>query len=283
MTDSSFVWQRNPITYWLTPLVAVAHFAAAVLLVGVIGRVEDGIWLLATTALPVSQATLLAIWAAVSRVASFVRIPLAIVGLAGVWYVDCQSLAWTCEDFRSAAHAGMFAVQATVVFAVPAGVGCYARRSLRHEGEEALARKRFQFTLGALLAWAVAIGVLLGLGRAALAASGWTRDVVGGQLFRHGLVIGAYNACYGLLIAWAVLLGRRRLWRWAIASLAVGLLAWSEGPALLAVFGSNGRVSVTHWIAWSAFQVLYLSATLIPVSLALRLACRSSIASKSGA
>ena len=90
-------------------------------------------------------------------------------------------------------------------------------------------------------------------------------------MFRHGLVIGAYNACYGLLIAWALLLGRgRRPWRLAIAWVAVGLLAWSEEPVLVAIFGADGRVGVMHWIVWSAFQALYLSVTLIPLSLALR-------------
>jgi hypothetical protein len=282
VTDSSTVWQHTRISYAVTAGILGVHLAAAYLIAGRIGRVDGAIWLLATTAVPVSQATLLAVWAALSRTASFVRIPVAVIGLVGVWYVELQSLAWTSQDWRSAAHAGMFAVQAAIVFVVAASVAGLVRRSRRRKGGLS-ATKRFQFTLGSLLAWAGAIAVLLGLGKTALAASGWTLDVTDGQVFWHGLVIGAYNACYGLLIAWALLLGRgRRPWRLAIAWVAVGLLAWSEEAVLIAVFGSNGRVGVMHWIMWSAFQVLYLSATLIPLSLTLRVTwaqplCRSPV------
>jgi hypothetical protein len=250
--------------------VLAAHVTAAVLLAALIGRVNGEIGLLATTAVPVSQATLLALWAALSRVRSYVRIPLAIAGLAGVWFVESRSLDWTSDDWRSAAHAGMFAVQATLVFAVAQCAGRWTGRPLRHEGGSP-AKMRFQFTLGALLAWAVAIGVLLGLGKAALAGSGWTRDVVSGQLFRHGLVIGVYNASYGLLIAWAVLVRRRRwAWRLPIALVFASLLAWSEGPVLEALCQSNGSVGVLGWIGWSTFQVFYLSASLVFIAISRR-------------
>ena len=84
-------------------------------------------------------------------------------------------------------------------------------------------------------------------------------------------VIGVFNASYGLLIAWAVLVRRRRwAWRLPIALVLAGLLAWSEGPVLGALCQSNGSVGVLGWIGWSAFQVFYLSASLVFIAISRR-------------
>lgn len=84
-------------------------------------------------------------------------------------------------------------------------------------------------------------------------------------------MVGLFNACYALLVAWAVLIGRRRfVLRLVIALLLAGLVAFPARHVLDAVFGEDGELSAPQWAAQAGFQVVLLLLTLVPLRVARR-------------
>ena len=73
--SSSIVWGmvRTPIALVAVVSMLAVHLAADVLILGWVGRPENETLLLAAVAVPLAQASLLALWAAAGRGRSYVR------------------------------------------------------------------------------------------------------------------------------------------------------------------------------------------------------------------
>jgi hypothetical protein len=250
----------------VTTILLGVHVAVDAAIVGWIRRPADEGWLLlAAAAVPLAQATLVAAWAALSPIRSYVRIPLAILAFAWLWHVQCRSLDFECRDYLSADHALSLATQGTLVLLVllAARTVAWSWRRRRNSRDET----PVQFSIGSLLCWTAAVALLLGLGKFALVKSGWTSEFVHGRMFFVGAVVGAYDAAVGLL-ALAIFIGRKQwLFKTVAALFIVALLVLSEKPVLKYLFEFDWAVNTAQWYALTGLHLAYLAATLLPLAL----------------
>jgi hypothetical protein len=230
-----------------------------------LGSWYEGTWehllLLCVSALPLAQATLLALWAVSGRLIACLRVPMAILLLTVIWLVECKALAFEMADYRTAAHALMLLCQFLWVVGM---TGCVLaiRRLCRHRPGSPSERSRFQFRLVSVLVWMLGMGVLLGVGRLILMYAQWTPEILQGELFFYGVIVGCFNAAFGLLLILAMSWGRRR-WPAACAALAlIFALAWLQPSVMQAMFGAAGRMSRVDWLLQAGFQSTFLLATL---------------------
>lgn len=232
-------------------------------------RSDHPLVLLAVAALPLAQASLLAIWIVGGRWLSYVRVPAALIGLTAVWALECHALGLELADDRSAAYALAFAVQTILVGGLPAlirlGTWLAGRRRDRERSPS-----RVQFSVGFILGWVGAVGLVLGAWKLVLVRAGWPWQVIEGRLFLFGAVVGAYNAAFALIMLAGLWWGRR--W-WRIVPQGLFAAAWasaiaaSQGAALQALFGVDGNVFRAQWVFLAGFQAVYLLVTLVPIRL----------------
>ncbi len=237
------------------------HLLMDVLIAGPIRRVDSQVLLLVIAAIPVGQVTLLALWAGLSPVRSYLRFALLTLGLVWLWFVEGRSLDFSYNVDLSTAHAMMFLTQAAIVFADASLIRVVAWRR-RRRAESA---PRMQVGLGFLLAWIASIAVALALGREVWIRCEWSLDVVKGRFFWFGCVVGVYNALVGLLAIWARPAGSK--WfvcQLVFALLLTGLMAWSQRLALEMLFGEDGGLNALDWLTSAGSQAAILLATLIP-------------------
>lgn len=243
------------------------HMAATVWIAVSYRRSDQPLVLLAVSALPLAQASLLAAWAAGGRPRSYVRVPAAVVAATAAWAVECRALGMESADERCAAYALAFAVQVVLVGGVLAAwrLGRWLGRQGRDPADSA---RRLRFSIVFLLGWVTGIGVVLGAWRLVLARSVWPVEVVEGPLFSFGAAAGAYNAAFGLIMLAGVWWGRRS---WLVvvrvlsALMLVGLLAGSQPFVLHALFGKTGNVDSAEWLVQAGFQAAYLLLSLVPL------------------
>jgi len=248
-------------------LVLVTHFAIdAVLLLFNWAILDD--WHMLLLAWPLSQGSLLAVWAAVSRTRAYLRFPAALLGLAWMWFVTVDLLVFGTTSPESATFASMFVAQAlSIVLATMVGGLIHRHFERRRAGQTADRSESLQYGLGSLFVWTTIFAVMLGLGRMAFLLLGWTPEVVKHEYFIFAAGIGVCNAMYALLVL-ASLVGRRRLVLRILLSLVLGgMLALGENWLLEFVFGDDGGMSVKGCLILGVAQLVYLYATLLPLRL----------------
>jgi hypothetical protein len=133
-----------------------------------------------------------------------------------------------------------------------------------------MSESRIQFGLGWVLGWVAAVALILGAGKLVLIRSGWPVEVVKGELFPLGAVVGTYNALFALLIVVSVWWGRR--WyrlvpQVLLALILVGAAACSQSVVLRTWCSTDGNVEPLAWLVQAGFQALYLLVTLVPIRL----------------
>ncbi len=220
-----------------------------------------GGWYLVFLAWPLSQGSLIALWAGISRARSYVRFPIAVVATAWAWYVAMIVLSGP----ELAGWATMFATQALIVcVAISAGRLLWRWRRLRRgsQSEEPLIP---QYSLRFLLLWTTLLSIMLGTGRTVFARLGWTSDVVGSEYFYFFPVLGLHNAVFALLV-FASLVGRTWLLRRILMALVlIFAVGYFEIDVFSFAFENAGGPSLADFLFLAGFQAAYLYATLLPL------------------
>jgi hypothetical protein len=225
---------------------------------------------LACLAWPMSQASLVAVWAALSRMRSYLRFLFAVLGLVCAWLLLVLIVPRELHDPECASFAAMFLVQALVILLVVAAGRLAWRQIARARGRPGEDRtRRLQYDLATLLLWTVSLSVALGLGRLVFTGLGWTGGgVVEQQYFFFSMVFGVGNAGCALLVL-ASLLGRS-WWivRVCLGLVAVGILGGLEPLLFSWLFGEAGGLDLAEFLGIVGSQAVYLYATLVPLRLA---------------
>jgi len=218
---------------------------------------------------PMSQASLVAIWAAISRMPLYVRFVVAVLGL---W--------WTCymASVIFYAEAGIrdevwVALWVTITLTQAAGIvivivvcrvvwTCFERRQA---GSAQAPFGRQQFSIASLLIWTAALAAVLGLGKTAAIYYGWRAE----EFAWHGelLWLGAFHAVCALLVL-ASLTSRAPLWvAVPLGVITLGLLTCSEAFIFFEYSGGEYTSALTEAAMLNGFQAMYLYATLLPLRL----------------
>jgi hypothetical protein len=253
----------------------VGHSIATIGILASYERSPNLLLLTAVSALPLAQASLLAVWVTLGRSLSYVRFAVAGVVATVLWAVECHSLNLQLPDERSAAHALALAVQIVLIGGVLATIRL-GRWLVEHRSNSCDERDRVQFSVGSLLGWVAATAVVLGAWKLSLNRAAWPIDVIRGDSFLFGAAVGAYNAFFALTVLGSVSRGRRWyafLAQGFAALVLVGVVASFQSVVLRTVFNGNGGVDVVGWMLLAGFQGLYLLVTLVPVRL-YKLSCR---------
>jgi hypothetical protein len=215
---------------------------------------------------PFSQGSLIALWAGLSRISSFLRLPAALLGIVWTWFLTVRLLDFPLRGEESAGWAAMFATQAlSILVLVTAGrlIWYLVRRGRPGATEETT--RPVQFSLRFLLLWMTLLAVILGLGSTAFQRLGWTPQVVRWQYFYFGPVLGAGNALFALIVLLSLAGRTWLLVRMLLASTVVSVLGYAHWYVLMLLFGNTGGVMATDLVLLAVYQVLYLYATLLPL------------------
>lgn len=225
-------------------------------------RGPEQLWLLA---IPVSQASLLAIWSAASPLRSYVRVPLAVIGVCWTWLITARLLLdHRSYDEQTAAWAAMLAIQSLLIL-LTLGAWQVAQQYVGRRRLSCTRTAPWQYTLGSLLIWTTVLAVFLGAGKIALQRLGWTIRVLDDRFFFMTCLLGVYNAVYAVAVLAALFAGRKIILRTVVATAVVGLFAASERFALTTIFGDDGGVPVVEWLYFAGCQAGYIYLTLLPL------------------
>jgi len=247
-------------------LLLAAHAALDLVLLAS-GWELHGTWDLFLLAWPFSQGSLIALWAAVSRIRSFLRFPAALLGIVWTWFLTVRVLGLvSLRGGESAGWAAMFATQALSILVLTTGcclIWQLVRR--RRPGGRAADTRPVQFSLRFLLLWTTLLALMLGLGQTAFQRLGWTPQVVQWEYFYFCPVLGAGNALFALIVL-ASLTGRAWLLvRMLLATTLVGMLGYAQWHVLMLLFGNTGGVAIFDFALLGIYQAAYLYATLLPL------------------
>jgi hypothetical protein len=251
-------------------LLLTAHAGASIWIAASYRRSDNPWLLLAVSALPLAQTSLLAMWAAWGRGPSHLRTAVVVIAVTELWAVECHSLNLNVPDDRCAAYALTFAVQTVLISGLLAAMRPGGWLIGRRGPDRGKPERRVQFGVGFVLGWVTAVAVVLGVWKLVLIHSGWPVEVLKGTFFLFGGTVGAYNAVFALLVLAGVWWGRRWYRVLAQAVLALVLVcavALSQSVVLRTLFGTNGRVETAAWVVQAGFQALYLLVTLVPIRL----------------
>lgn len=254
------------------PAVLLGAHAAAIAWIAESYRRSDNRWLLlAVAALPMAQCSLLAAWLARGNWPAYLRAAVVAVGVATLWFVECQSLNLDLTDERCAAYALMFSVQTMLIISMSATIRLGEILLLRSSRcQKEAPGWRMQFTVRSTLGWIAAVAVVLGVARFVAGHADWSLDVIHSTLFLFGAVVGTYNASFALLAFASIGMGGpwyRLSAQVLVATVLISVIASSESVVLSKLFGTNGNVQPIEWIKQARFQVMYLWATLVPFRL----------------
>jgi hypothetical protein len=205
---------------------------------------SDGL-LVATLALPLSQCSLCAIWAATSRRSLYLRFAAPVASTIACWYILTYCLPWGMDGSASAGWAVMLSSQ---TLAIVAAVGVY-RRVVRHASPDADAEVEagagtlniFAFDLRTLMLWTTVIGIGFGFIQFGRVEWSWSAAVAQWEYFRAMPVIGLFNASVALLWLWALATGhwKSRCAKAVAAALLIGLAGYALPPLLSWITGHN--------------------------------------------
>jgi uncharacterized membrane protein YuzA (DUF378 family) len=218
--------------------------------------------------LPLAQLSLVALWAAFGRGPSYARFALALVGLAWTWLVVVGLLQFGVRADYAAGWGAALAVQGLMVFAAASAGRVAWRYATAPRGSDSR-WSPLQFGVGWLLLWTAVIAAVLGLGQTVTSGLGWTEKTLSWEYFPMAPAIGGYNAAYALLVMGALAARGKPSLRAAAAAGLVGL-ACSQSAVLARLFGSSADITPTVALLLAGSQVVWLSATLLPVWIASR-------------
>lgn len=218
---------------------------------------------------PLSQGSLIAMWAAISRMRSYLRLPAGLLGMCWTWFLTVGVLGGvSLHGAESAGWAAMSATQAlSILILTTAGylIGHQIKR--RRSGVTEGDSRPLQFSLGFLLLWTTLLAMMLGLGRTVFAKLGWTTEVTQWEYFWFCPVLGACNAVFALLVLGSLIGHTWLIARILLATVLIGVLGYSQWHLFVFLFGETGGMKIGEFITLAAFQAVYVYATLLPLRL----------------
>ena len=240
------------------------HLAADVVLMWVPRRHEDVVFFIGV-AIPMSQTSLLAIWACLSNWKSYIRFPVALFGVAWTYYVEAVFIP-TASRSESAKFAFMMAVQGAIIV-IAISLFQFIRwliLRIRHSDSLEIAEKG-QFSIGSMLIWTTMVAFLLGLGKMVLPLTGWTSESIAVVDFLLLGMIGVFNAIFAL-VEMACLFSRiNKIVSTLIALFLIGMLAWAQAYLLPLLSRINRAPEIYVWLILAGVQFVCLFATLAPL------------------
>lgn len=230
-------------------------------------------FLVATLALPISQCSLGAIWAATSRSSPYLRFAVPVVSVIACWFVVIHCSV-TGTDERGSA--GWAIALATQTLAIVVAIEVYRR--IVHRGSTIASEDRgfgvpnvFAFDLRTLMLWTTVFGVGFGFVQFGRVEWSWSAAVAQWRYFRAMPVIGLFNTAVALLWLWATWHGQ---WRWrpvkvVAAALLVGVSGYALAPLLAWITGFT-TISTKEGLVLLSAQSVYLVASLAVVAIVAR-------------
>jgi len=221
--------------------------------------------LMLALALPLSQCSLCAIWAATSRVNLYVRFAVPFVATIACWFVLTHFLPWGIDRDSSAGWVVTMAVQSVVIVAT---VDLYQRvqASLsKRKGNSSFADRpnALSFDLRTMMMWTTIIALSFGFVQFGRIAYSWS----GGAIARWEYImampaIGLFNALVALLWLWVITAG---CWKWrsirfSMAATLIGVASYAL-PYLLGWLTIRGIIEARDGYLLGVAQSIYLLAS----------------------
>lgn len=178
---------------------AAMHAAVDGLLLGEAWVFNEPILALAI-GVPLSQCSLVALWAAKSRANLLLRFVAPLVGAILCWYILSRLLVWAIGEPASAAWAVLIGLQTVLVVIWIQGY----QRLRPHHATDDDDRLRFAFDLRVLILWTMAAAIVLAVVRYGCLNLQWTTDVVDWEYFDVMPILGVYNALLAVHWLWAL-------------------------------------------------------------------------------
>jgi hypothetical protein len=223
--------------------------------------------LLVALALPLSQCSLVALWAACSRASPYLRFAAPPLAAVTSWYVLTQILPWGIGDPVSAAWAIALVVQMlAIIIAVQLGKHRTDLNERQAADESGASPSPLSFNIRTLMLWTTVIAVGFGFVQFGQSQWQWTADVAKSDFIKAIPIIGLFNAILAILWLWALAAG---CWQWrsakiGIVLLLVGLLGFSLSQVIGSIAGMTG-FSVHETFVMAAAQSVLLAGSLVVV------------------
>ena len=224
--------------------------------------------LLVAIALPLSQCSLAAVWAACSRRSSpYLRFAMPISAAFGCWYVLGKLLPWGIGEDASAAWAIAIAVQ---MLATLMAIGLYklteSFRQPKSVDADGANQTWFTFQLRTLMLWTTVVAIGFGFVQFGRSHWQWTAGVAKWDNLWAMPMIGMFNALMAFSWLWAFAVGR---WQWRIAkTVVVTILIGVSGYSLSSLLGWTAATTISHRqgmvlaISQSLFVIISLAVVL---------------------
>ena len=232
-------------------------------------------------AVPISQCSLAAVWAATSRASLYLRFAVPLLATIGSWYVLTRILPWGTGEPASASWTIVFATQ---TLAIVLTVNLYERvRNLRQQrvwrdGSEASdSVSPLAFDLRTLMLWTTVIAFAFGFIQFARAKWQWTFSIADWEFWQAMPVIGVFDAALALCWLWALTSAswRRRIAKIFAVMLLVVLLGCSLPPVVAWVVGVKA-METSESLVFTAAQSILIAGSLAFVAFAARrTACKN--------
>ena len=226
------------------------HLAVALVLISR-AWVFSQIMLMIVVAIPLSQLSLVTLWAVVGCEKPLLRYLVPVLGIATSWFLLSRILPWGIGEPASAGWAVSLALQ---VFTIVAGIQCAQLLNTfctsAEASREEKATNAISFGIGELLLWTTAIGLCFGFIRFGQYYWQWTTAVFHWELFGAMPIIGVVNGSVA------------GLWLWTFASTGVSRYCFRAAISVAVCSG----LAVIEWYAteWATGTiVLGLEALLI--------------------
>ncbi|MCC6126924.1 MAG: hypothetical protein IT426_18320 [Pirellulales bacterium] len=185
---------------------------------------------MAIVAVPFSQCSLTTLWAACSRIKSYVRFPLAIFSAAWTWLVF-SVVSMQFDPDQTIDTVFLFVAQVGFIFFM-----YYFSRALafivsrRRKTKEPSHAPAFQYSIGAMLIWTAVFALFLGLGKSVLTYTGWSPKLIQSNYFIDFFVyagaVGVCNAVVALIVLVAAKRQKNRMLSFLVAWIGIALFGW---------------------------------------------------------
>jgi hypothetical protein len=243
------------------------HVAADLLLIGKAWILSDVLQLMAV-GLPLSQCSLVALWAAASRANLFLRFVAPLIGVVVCWYVLSRQLTWGIGEAASAAWAVLIGVQTLMIVMV---INVY-QRARPGDVKDGVKHSRLAFDLRTLILWTMAVAIAFAVVQYGRSKLQWTAGVADWAYFDAMPILGVFNAVLAVHWLWALASGswRQRSAKIAITVLSVGAIVYFLCYVVDKIVVGAPGISLLELSLITIAQSLLITSTLAVVLVATR-------------
>lgn len=215
---------------------------------------EDMTWV--ALAVPVSQNSLIALWASTSTRAIHVRFLVAVIAIWSAWFQTISMLDATPSGEVSAGWAGVLCVQSAFIVAAVSVTRVVQTRFSRHQ-----VRRAYRYSFRTLFIWLTIIAILMSIFRIGPGSWNWIEVGADWAYFAAVPILGAYHGLYGIVFLAAVAYGPRSARSVLPTIVLVGLLAITEPLVLSTVMADAGGATMRTALLSASAQLAILFGT----------------------